>query len=689
MKRSALYFSLIAIWLFALNVSVFFPAKQESEDAYAYAALVEQVEARPWYSLTDPNHMLYLPMMRGLWNGVLGVRHWVVEEEKEHRLSNMSTSLLSQAPAWLPGSVEDQVPETRYEPSEGDGECSLDPERVALSSRKHCYNQSRAHYLELSAPNNLMPRASCLVLSSLRAAEVMRYASALFGAAGVFLLMCLFHHFLKLSCPQSIFSGLLIGFSYAYWRYSCEVEIYSLAAFLGVASLCSVFAFCRSAGRNPERRLGWLFVGSGLLAGFSLTVHLGLIPVIVASFYYMVRRFRFKTWLLYFATAAVWVGGIYGADAWLGSKYVSEYATVRTKMLDGDDAFSSSSGRGAVGQRDCVQGMGQELSDSRLAATNEQPETNNVVAVVCGDVLVPFFKYTELDVHSVDAFESGVLGNRFRLKLLGEVAARGFLGAAQSLVCGNFLFSYEWVREQLVAHFPYRDLSDDLHFGTFYDGHPMVYVATATLALWGLVVLFALRYVWMHWRWIWECVRTRKGQAVLVWFGIALAMVLAREPDNPELWSFPILPFLILLAVILCRTIRYRAVYFLILMLLVAHNWCGGIGLLQDVGCDLYQVKTLRLKQELEPRDILVTNADPISVRYYRYLLDNPIISMQQILGRGEGTLLCDGVPDGFRFVFAADVVDLPRYLKYRRPQLYERMVQFKSEIEALDNAKK
>lgn len=97
-------------------------------------------------------------------------------------------------------------------------------------------------------------------------------------------------------------SGLL--FSYGFWRYSCETEIYSLAVMLALASLCSI--------THPSTSRISLFLGI-IVGVISVLIHvLNAVPVIfVASLIYYFKKKEKENSLRHAGLSSLFVGCIY------------------------------------------------------------------------------------------------------------------------------------------------------------------------------------------------------------------------------------------------------------------------------------------------------------------------------------------------------------------------------------------
>lgn len=119
--------------------------------------------------------------------------------------------------------------------------------------------------------------------------------SAFFATGTLFLfyLFCRrFYHFLPLAA--GVATGLL-GLSYGFWRYACEVEVVVPAGFFSLLAIYLALRFCSCKSH---------VIGTGFVAGVSVLFHImnGIPAFIIIPFFYLFQR-KIRSALIYLMIA--------------------------------------------------------------------------------------------------------------------------------------------------------------------------------------------------------------------------------------------------------------------------------------------------------------------------------------------------------------------------------------------------
>ncbi len=267
------------------------------------------------------------------------------------------------------------------------------------------------------------------------------------------------------------------------------------------------------------------------------------------------------------------------------------------------------------------------------------------------------------------------------------VLVKGLVGLGQSLVSGNFLFSYAGVHERLTVMFPGRNFSEEAfmgkHAGEFVRWVPpcllVCLVAVGALTL----VLAVVRQRSSGRR------RTDTGcliSAAVVTVLLYVPAVLVLEPGNPEMWIALHVPLWIIVA---CAVVRPLAECGRLLpaagavLLLGALNLSGGMMLVAEADGDYNARKGRWVIETAEEGDCIVTADSQVFARYLRYHTD---ACVYDIFGKDPASLRTAWAKrmssPGRVFVFG-DVLSPPSYLAQRHERRYKELSAFGREIAA------
>ena len=201
---------------------------------------------------------------------------------------------------------------------------------------------------------------------------------------------------------------------------------------------------------------------------------------------------------------------------------------------------------------------------------------------------------------------------------------QGAIGLTQDLTAGNFLFTQERFQQALTRTFPHRALHRFIYTAQHADraARTVPFVTLALLALTGLVLL-AVR--WKIWHAAWRPRRSLDpplAAAAGLWFGLHALILLSREPGNPENWIMALPPLWLLIAVTLYAPLAAAGRTLLpaaMTVLLLAHNYFGGLRLLARPQGDYCAAKAAWFLTRTAPDDLIITAESDEFVRYLAY----------------------------------------------------------------------
>ena len=226
------------------------------------------------------------------------------------------------------------------------------------------------------------------------------------------------------------------------------------------------------------------------------------------------------------------------------------------------------------------------------------------------------------------------------------------IGFGQTLLGGNFLFCLPPFREFMTRAFSHRLLREELLLGE-QAGLSSVVVPLITLLLIGLVTLFVAD----------DRLSVPAAEAedaptpqpprgrddhrrpalicMLVWLTVHSLLLLSYQPANPEGWILVSIPFwlgIILLWAKDPRGIPQPALGTLFVLLLL-HNYFGGIHLLADEEGDFYHAKSQWIVDHMRSADLVLTADNPAYTWHLRYHCPGDVVNVrgtdtEQIVGR-------------------------------------------------------
>ncbi|MDZ4198933.1 MAG: hypothetical protein U1E27_06565 [Kiritimatiellia bacterium] len=263
------------------------------------------------------------------------------------------------------------------------------------------------------------------------------------------------------------------------------------------------------------------------------------------------------------------------------------------------------------------------------------------------------------------------------------VLAKGAGVAGHAILSGNFLWAWPTVATRIEQAFPHRLLGEELFMGR---RAPAGTVAIAAVTLLSVLALAGLGGVgWIR--------RRRKtvsqedpdpgdrralGGAGAVWLGLSVFAALRTEADNIEMW-IPALPAVWLLAGWMWNRApasgRSAAGPWLLAIAILAHNWFGGMRLLQDARGDYLSQKAAALMDVVKPGDWVLTADSYVFATYLEYqtgatILDAKFLDEETFDERQR-------TAPGARVWIFEDVWDPPAAVWNRRPEDVARLRTF------------
>lgn len=223
-------------------------------------------------------------------------------------------------------------------------------------------------------------------------------------------------------------------------------------------------------------------------------------------------------------------------------------------------------------------------------------------------------------------------------EMAGSRIVKAAIGLGQSVVSGNFLFELPSFRQMIGRVFPYRMLAEENYMG-MHAPPALRWLPFATLPL---LALWASIWVWAMFR------RLRQAPplipqglaaesplplwaALACWFTLHAGLVVRVEPGNPEMWIMALPPLAALFCAAGLTTLDLSLAQRLaasLVVLLVLHNYAGGMRLLQDPNGDYNAQKARPVLAAAGKGDIVLTAENPVFVSYLRYWSEAKIENM-------------------------------------------------------------
>ena len=252
---------------------------------------------------------------------------------------------------------------------------------------------------------------------------------------------------------------------------------------------------------------------------------------------------------------------------------------------------------------------------------------------------------------------------------------KGALCFPQAWIAPNFLLGTPEFRTWLLREFAHRNMAEEFFLGEAVQGDPLLPAAWVTLCLFALaLVLVCVSLVRKR-----AALRSATGHGIntwlFAWFALNTGMVLLKEPDNPELWIFPFVPFALWTGGMLVRVLpgaMCTAHFASLIILALAHNWLGGMRVLADRTTDLNMQIADAVTAVAREHDIVLTARGGICRSYLEYYAESHVVDVQRLLRTRDFAL-----PESqthYRIYATGDIFEPPPYLRNVAPRLYRRL---------------
>ncbi len=252
---------------------------------------------------------------------------------------------------------------------------------------------------------------------------------------------------------------------------------------------------------------------------------------------------------------------------------------------------------------------------------------------------------------------------------------KAVVGSSQSLVAGNFAFSFEVIADRIEAALPTRGL-DEERFAAERSAPAVRVLAVVTL---GMLVITTVVLM----------IRSRPKLeptlvAVAIWVLLFTAVALGQQPADPEPWVLLLPPVWILVGVLVFRTAAsagHRSLVVAVVTLLFAHNLVGGFLILGGSDDDLNARKSNFLAATAGPGDFVLTAGLPPFVKYLSYQTKAQVVSVRSIPAEKLDDVYQQVLISADAVYATGDIFDLPDQLPSKEPDAFRRLQEFGRKI--------
>lgn len=215
-----------------------------------------------------------------------------------------------------------------------------------------------------------------------------------------------------------------------------------------------------------------------------------------------------------------------------------------------------------------------------------------------------------------------------------ENIVRATAAFGQCILSGNFLFASDKFCDWIQERYPYRMLAEEIYMGqhaygsAFWSGvvtsilFGVTFLLTLVLALSGSKRLAFLRH------------KFELLSALAAWLVAYTTVMIGMEPGNPEMWILLILPFWLFVGIVLMPIISRKTgkwLLFTFFLSLVAHNWSGGMAMLQDNRGNYNHSKVEWALELANAEDVLLTAGSPVFSSYLEYRFAGEVINLNTV----------------------------------------------------------
>jgi hypothetical protein len=262
--------------------------------------------------------------------------------------------------------------------------------------------------------------------------------------------------------------------------------------------------------------------------------------------------------------------------------------------------------------------------------------------------------------------------------LAPETFAKALTAWGQTLLSGNFLFSFPSVAERMQYLLPFQMLQEEVWMGTHAPGlvrwAGLSFVMALLIA--GACVISVAPFIGRAWRH-----REPVFVAALLWLAGSLGLAFCFEPSNPEMWICALPPFW-LLAAWVWREVpegRWRSRWPACLAaIMLLHNWLGGMLPVRSPHGDYCRQKGRWVLQQVRSGDLIVTAESHSFVTFLRHFSSAEVLDAKFV---GAAESFERGFIPGRRVFVLDDVLEPLPPVARRGPAAVEALRRFGEEL--------
>ena len=302
-------------------------------------------------------------------------------------------------------------------------------------------------------------------------------------------------------------------------------------------------------------------------------------------------------------------------------------------------------------------------------------------------------------------FFRGAYGVKHNLSISEIIAniIKAVVVFGQTLVSGNFLFSYIPFQELMSNEFPYRMLGEEQFMGIKAAEFSKIIPPTTLTMLASLALVSSFVIKNEICKVLAKVSKEKEAIAIAVWVLIYIVLIVPFEPDAPELWIVGLIPFWLLSTrFFLVPLYKKQGIVlpFLLLIFMIMHNYLGGFALINDKQGDYNYQKATWLVQNAGVKDFVLTAERASFTRYLKYYCKAPVIELQEFsnpklafLYKGLENVPAKAYIDEFSNLYrgldnisgkvyaTAEFFSPPKYLMYSRPNFNEALKKFGKDV--------
>ncbi len=255
------------------------------------------------------------------------------------------------------------------------------------------------------------------------------------------------------------------------------------------------------------------------------------------------------------------------------------------------------------------------------------------------------------------------------------------IGLGQSILSGNFLFCLKPFGEFMLRTFPHRMLEEEIMMGRSAGQHTVIIPLITLCLLGGLAAFLLLTRLRppatatgtppvpdrpAHA----ADMRARVRRTMWVWFALHALLLILYEPGNPEGWVMAVIPFWSMLMITWAdsRPVIPSQMLGALFVLLLLHNYFGGMQLVSRHDRDYNHLKSEWLLAHTNAKDTILTAGNPVYFRHLRYHAASQVVDLQttstaEVVQHARNTQRRHG-----NILVSGDLFAVPAYLQHRSP---------------------